>query len=445
MRSLAPRGIEGSAKRWLVGVGCLFLLGAVFFTLALREKVPTRTQSDDGNAHVSPPSRAPRGDAERGRLLLVEYECSRCHESDLWMPPDRAVNCVGCHQEVRRGELEAPPEAQARWRKELRHLLVVPRLDSGGQRWRRDWLVAFLLSPHDLRPGLEATMPRLALSLEQAEDIAAVLAPEVGPEGLPELGSVSRGRELFAEKACGDCHVFADKKKPQVVSLGVDRDAPARVRLAPDLRHVRVRFRRDRLSAWIRDPRAIFPEALMPSLGLTESEARHLASYLVMAPLHLAPESELPAIEPLSRHELEEQVSFEEVNAQVFRGTCWHCHSDPEFNDGDGGPGNSGGFGFAGVGLDLSSYTGMTEGAFEGGWSSSRLRAYGGAEEEPRRHSDVLRPRSASRLVRALRARQVEEAGKDVPGVRGMPLGLPALPESEIRLVERWVAQGALL
>lgn len=51
-------------------------------------------------------------------------------------------------------------------------------------------------------------------------------------------------------------------------------------------------------------------------------------------------------------------------------------------------------------------------------------------------------PDGVPRLVAALVARQVEEAGRPDPAVRGMPLGLPALGAGEIQLVESWIAQG---
>jgi hypothetical protein len=38
-------------------------------------------------------------------------------------------------------------------------------------------------------------------------------------------------------------------------------------------------------------------------------------------------------------------------------------------------------------------------------------------------------------------AREKEEAGEQ-PSMRGMPLGLPALPPEDIQLVDTWIAQG---
>ena len=51
-------------------------------------------------------------------------------------------------------------------------------------------------------------------------------------------------------------------------------------------------------------------------------------------------------------------------------------------------------------------------------------------------------PKHEGRLVEALLARHAEEQGRPVAGIRGMPLGLPALPAEDIQLVESWIAQG---
>jgi hypothetical protein len=51
-------------------------------------------------------------------------------------------------------------------------------------------------------------------------------------------------------------------------------------------------------------------------------------------------------------------------------------------------------------------------------------------------------PKHEGRLIEALLARHAEERGQPVADVRGMPLGLPALPAEEIQLVESWIAQG---
>jgi hypothetical protein len=135
----------------------------------------------------------------------------------------------------------------------------------------------------------------------------------------------------------------------------------------------------------------------------------------------------VPARLPL----LDRKVTYDEVATRVFRRTCWHCHGEPDFERGDGGPGNSGGFGFKGRGLNLSDYASTFAGLIDD--TGKRVSVFAPAPGAG----------GASHLVEALLARQREEAGEQ-PAVRGMPLGLPALAPEEIQLVESWVAQGRL-
>jgi hypothetical protein len=131
---------------------------------------------------------------------------------------------------------------------------------------------------------------------------------------------------------------------------------------------------------------------------------------------------------------LTRRVSFEEANRQVFSRTCHHCHTDPESSGGDGGPGNTGGFGFAPRGVSFSSH-------------ASILSGYIAARGE--RHS-LFEPLADGTplLVAALLARHSEHErngsalGTNSDAVRGMPLGLPPLSAEDIQLVESWVAQG---
>jgi hypothetical protein len=62
----------------------------------------------------------------------------------------------------------------------------------------------------------------------------------------------------------------------------------------------------------------------------------------------------------------------------------------------------------------------------------------GSLDEEGNRRSIFRSDILMSRLL----ARQAEEAGTPVEGVRGMPLGFPALTAEEIQLLESWIAQG---
>lgn len=95
---------------------------------------------------------------------------------------------------------------------------------------------------------------------------------------------------------------------------------------------------------------------------------------------------------------------------------------------GDGGPGNTGGFGFAGRGLNLATYSDVLSGSLD--------------DRGDRRSIFMPGADGTSILMGVLLARQHELAGQIVPGVRGMPLGLPALSPEQVQLVESWIAQG---
>src|SRR4029079_7358735 len=99
------------------------------------------------------------------------------------------------------------------------------------------------------------------------------------------------------------------------------------------------------------------PKALSPDRAMTEStpaptDARDIAAYILTAPL-AAPEARPapPRLPPLER-----KVSYDEVSKKGFRRTCWHCHGEPDYAAGDGGPGNTGGFGFKARGVNFVDY-----------------------------------------------------------------------------------------
>src|SRR5690606_32779018 len=145
-----------------------------------------------------------------------------------------------------------------------------------------------------------------------------------------------------------------------------------------------------------------------PPHRVSAEDARKLRAFVWSSPLRATPVAALPAALPL----LTRPVTFDEVNREVFRKVCWHCHSQPDFARGDGGPGMTGGFGFKGRKLDLSQYS-----ALLGGYLDDRGE---------RRSLFTPAPSGEAMLLAVLTARQLEEVGRPAT-VRGMPLGLPAL------------------
>ena len=155
---------------------------------------------------------------------------------------------------------------------------------------------------------------------------------------------------------------------------------------------------------------------------MSRDDAADIAAYVLGAALTPEPRQIYARLPVLTR-----RVSFEEAKRQVFSRTCHHCHTDADSSGGDGGPGNTGGFGFEPRGVSLSSH-------------ASILAGYVDALGQRRLFEPLAD--GTPRLVAALLARHDETNGEPRAGVRGLPLGLPPLAPEDIQLVESWVAQG---
>lgn len=369
--------------------------------------------------YSSSPAPPPRPTYTGAAAVVERFQCYRCHDAPgKLVPAVRDKHCVRCHQAVHAGDFdhEYSAEKVAGWKENLVHLRRVPSL-AGIERLRRDWLIEFLQAPHDLRPGLEAEMPRLAISAADAASIADHFDLVAEPGAEVPLGDPERGRVLFRGLDCARCHHFSGSgvTGPKPPPPGLQDE----VRLAPDLRHTRRRMSASAVLTWLRDPKALKADTLMPAFPLEEEQRRDLAAFVLEADLAPVASRAIPARLPI----LQRAVSHAEVEERVFKRICWHCHSDPLPVGGDGGPGNTGGFGFAGKGLDLGSYAAIKRGGHG---------------------QDYLAPDSEGvpRIVAAMHARYAEVAGQ-TRAIRGMPLGLPPMSLEEIQLVETWIAQGA--
>lgn len=345
--------------------------------------------------------------------LLERFECARCHAVPGVEPAPTARHCVRCHEDIHAGRVEVPQATLHRWQAHVKSLLAAPDL----RRRRLDaaWLKAFLLAPVDVRPDLPATMPRLAITAAEAETLAGFLAaPGRAPVTLDE-SRIEAGAAAFATLGCGACHAFGgltEAPPPLPHPVSASRS------LAPDLARTRDRMAPAEVVAWLLDP-----GPLMPRVVTERETAEALAAFVVLAPLPARAPPPAPRFLPV----LKRKVAFGEVWTEVLSTVCWHCHSAEDFAFGDGGPGNTGGFGFEAPGLDVSSYAAISRG----------MRGPDG-----RRRSVLSRADGPSRLVRALKARWSEVRGEVDPEVRGMPLGLLPLSLEQIQLVESWVAQG---
>ncbi len=369
------------------------------------------------SAHAAP------ADSERGRTLLAKYQCARCHEGTEEPVPAPGMQCVGCHRDILSDRVKVgTPDDRKTWKGHLKSLNAAPSLVGVAARLQPSWLERFFIEPTDVRPALPASMPRLRMPLEDARDLAAFLTRSAPAEQVARLpGDRVRGRDLYVSKECWKCHSFSGANAPLVRPNDAPRDAEL---LAPDLRFTRDRWLPSAVAAWIQNPKAMKSDTLMETGPITDAEARDLAAYVLDTPLdpvqHPAAPVRLP---PLAR-----RVTYSEVRARVLGKTCIHCHEDSNNVMGDGGPGNTGGFGFPGRQVHLADYPHTQAGYVD---ARGERRSLFAADADGTPH-----------LVAVLMARHDEVAGKPRPDMVGMPLGFPPIALEDIQLVESWIAQG---
>lgn len=390
------------------------------------------------------------GAGPTARDVFVRHECHRCHEIEGVAAPPAQKQCSGCHVELANAPTDPKKmekghatygDAFDRFVRRTQTLYVdVPPLASLS-RFRASWLRSFLQSPYDLRPHLAESMPRLALTPADVDVLVKGLARDVPPP-TPSAERLERGAGLFEARACTTCHLFGNRRFPtQPAALfEFKRPAVSLLARAPDLRHARDRLNRDVVVKLVMDPRSVNARAQMPKLGLSRADAELLADFVLAGDVGAPTEAPAPvvaAVKPTG------PIRYEDVEQRVFRKVCWHCHSNADFADGEGGPGNTGGFGFPELGLSFATYDEMMNGALgpDGEYRSIFRK---GSTGEPvllevlrkRLHEnqrDFVKPGLDSR------ARPMEPPDTSQ---RGMPLGLPAVEPEDLALVEAWIAAG---
>ena len=401
---------------------------------------------------------APWTDAEReaaitaGSQVLQRHECRRCHEIDDLPDPARPLHCTGCHvfltgltPDDRRYASIAEKTGEdvlLRYQRNIVHLGGhVPSLSELGRRVDPVWIGEFLEAPTDLRPVLAESMIRTTLTEDERRALVRYFAAVAGredpfaagavPPKAPEPASPSRiaeGEDLFKAKACGTCHTMGNRE------TGMKREtlenAYALTALAPNLRFVRERMDHATTVAWIVDPKGVWPPATMPAMGVSAEEAAAITDFLFFADPEIGPMPGLPDLPSVQL--LDRPVAYEEVKDQVLGKVCVHCHMNE--HEKDPGPGNTGGLGYDGLGVQMRTYETLVGGAR----GVSFLEARG-------------QPHSA--LVRSLLLRRQEALRDQVPAFAdverpaypvglGMPLGLPSMTDHEISLVATWISQG---
>jgi len=344
-------------------------------------------------------------------------DCGLCHEVPGQAAVPRTASCSGCHQWIRSVSADPAQRERAvevfplwdRYDRNTRSYLAVPSLEAAMARLDPAWVRTWLADPHDLRPALPETMPVFGLQPADLDAIATAFGAaraEVPATPGPDPARVARGEALFTERGCDGCH-----------SLGA-RHTATTLPLAPDLAHTRDRLSADMAAAWIEDPSSVSSAATMPSLGLTGDEVLAVRDYVLLSD----PGWRVPSGPPDRPVPTTRAVSWTEVEERVFGRICVHCHMDPAQNEGRGGPGYDGGFGWSATGIALQ--------------TRDQVVAVG-----DRLEAVLMRRRDeAARDVVHPGQRPADLTRSEIPG---MPLGLPPLSDDDISLVLGWLEQGA--
>jgi mono/diheme cytochrome c family protein len=212
----------------------------------------------------------------------MQANCIKCHASVEHLAGAEAIargerlfqdlGCHGCHLTEGYEELAKEDGVSA----------IAPSLRRIAAKADHGWLVRWIRNPHEFRPRTK--MPNFLFEEDQAVAIAAFLlagarepsAAWLAAHPMPALAvteeQVRRGKELVDGVGCRACHALA----PDEVAgqLGANKD------IAPNLSRIAEKTDPRWIYHWIKDPRGYSAVARMPSLRLTDDEAREITAYL---------------------------------------------------------------------------------------------------------------------------------------------------------------------
>ncbi len=191
---------------------------------------------------------------------MIESTCARCHNDQFEFEATPTLTrgrktverhgCTGCHR------IEGMSDRR-----------VGPPLYHVGDKVFPEWLPRWLDAPGSYLANVR--MPHFQLEPEQSTAISAYLL-SISTEW-DETRSISMtgadaeaGRWVFEERGCQACHAIDGE--------GGDH--------GPDLSKAGEKLVPEWVAAWVKEPRHYNPEARMPSLRLSDDEARDVAAFV---------------------------------------------------------------------------------------------------------------------------------------------------------------------
>ncbi len=219
------------------------------------------------------------------------------------------VGCTGCHLVEGYGDI---PKVGPSLRK------VQAKLDPA-------WMVKWIEDPREFRPNTR--MPHFYFKEDEALAAAAYLwsvsrkeadawlKQHPAPEGYRsgDTAMVKKGEELARSVGCLGCHGFAEDEFTTRIA-GKD--------LVPNLKDIAAKVNPRWTYNWLLDPKSYNPGTRMPSLRLSEDEARALTAYLMTLGTKPEPDADVVA-------RLEEPANVARGEKLVRKYGCAGCHDIP--------------------------------------------------------------------------------------------------------------------
>ena len=250
----------------------------------------------------------------------MQSRCLNCHR-DVDLFPTAAnlaegqylfeqLGCGGCHLVQGYGDMPK----------------VGPSLRRTAAKVTPQWMVDWIRDPYAFRPRTK--MPHFYFDEEESRAVSAYiwetslsdgdewLATRPDPGGIDprNVSQVERGEKAFNEVGCRACHVVDPNDR--ATPLGTDKD------WGPNLSRVGEKTTPRFIYWWIKDPRSYNPDSRMPSLRLSDDEARDITAYLAS----LTVDADLPPAQVTSAL-LEQKDLVDQGEALVRKYGCYGCHA----------------------------------------------------------------------------------------------------------------------
>lgn len=98
-------------------------------------------------------------------------------------------------------------------------------------------------------------------------------------------GDPHNGRRLFVDTGCAGCHTIQGVPE----ATGIVAPNLTNVVLRPTLAGETIPLTPETMTQWLVQPSSLKPDTVMPSVGLTEQQARDITAFLYSLPYTRAP------------------------------------------------------------------------------------------------------------------------------------------------------------